>query len=237
MTGWEVIIFLFGGAWYVISAIAQAKDKKKKKEARQAAMMKEVRPSPEEAADGDKAGKIPAERQSDGVVEILATAKSQLDEAVKPEKFSSPSSPKPVNVQAGSKPQPTIVRDARKAILDAMRKEMGLGTAEAAKPAVPVETASLKVPAQPAPAPLSVSPSPPVSRATAPRRSTQQPSETAPTPRPRRSSQVQAMSPVGPVSGQSVKDYLHSPGSLRQAMVLTEVLGPPVSLRDNHLGG
>ena len=238
MTGWEVIIFLFGGAWYVISAIAAAKDKKKKKEAREAAMMAEVRQSPE-ASKSSTPEPAASKPGSEGMVEILSSAKVRQDDLVKPEEIKSPSPSTPVQVQAGTKPQPSMVQDARKAILDAMRKEMGLGSSSTTKPSAPVETAPLQVPARTSSATSGMrGPAPtPGPRPSAERRKREQElaAEQARN-RPAAQPQIQPASSIGPVRGQSIRNFLHSPGSLQKAMVLTEVFGPPVTLRENHLG-
>ena len=224
MGGWEILIFAFGGIWYVVSAIAQAKEKAKKKKLREEALARER---------AEEAGEIPSEEQE------VAVVRSSVDDALAQLR----GSPSPAATQVTVAPPVAggeTARDARKLILDAMRREMGLPPMDPAAPAASeARPATATRPAPEPPAPRvrpSVTAAPKDPRTRVPQstpRSDRTPSRTAPDTATT-SPSVTARTPrSGPRSGLGASH--RDPASLKQAIILAEVLGPPVSLRPEHL--
>tara|TARA_B100001121_G_scaffold294863_1_gene298772 strand:- start:91 stop:552 length:462 start_codon:yes stop_codon:yes gene_type:complete len=126
---------------------------------------------------------------------------------------------KPVSTPNVSSKEASIMRDARKAILDSMRKELGLPT-QGQKPPQPKP---LRVPpVTPPPKPVAASPASPDREAS--RKPRRRPM--VPKPVPAASEQP---------SGKALAAMLRKRSGLKQAMVLSEIFQPPVSLRGQHL--
>ena len=110
MGGWEILIALFGGAWYVVSAIAASKEKKKKQALRQMAIDNETDstlPPPKDSS----APKSPSLQEKPKLVSMLETPRERKQAQA--------------TLRTGAD-DVGIVKQARKAILDSMRKELGM---------------------------------------------------------------------------------------------------------------
>ena len=217
MGGWELIIALFGGAWYVISAISAANEKKKKKAQRKLALQAEEADSKKPSAVGDMKPAAPVMEVSREPEVLIGEARSLRKTRPAPDPTASIKPSATVNLQTK---EPGVIREARKAILDSMRKELGL-TVQAA--AAPVESKPLKVPETPPPP--------------APRPEVRMPRRSTPAPR-RPMPGAQTASPSnGPKSGSStdLSTLLRRKSGLKQAIILSEIFQPPVSLRGQHL--
>lgn len=221
MGGWELIIALFGGAWYVISAITAANEKKKKKAQRKLALQAEdLASKPTTESTRNPLNPTTAKETSlspKRVSEPLPIRETKLDVGL------ASAQAKPVPKATAGPQQTNIMREARKAILESMRKELGLPTQPTKQPTA--SSPSLKVPP--------ATPSKPVVRAARPAATQQEP----PPPRRPRASVAPKSASMGQESpsGKELAGILKSRGGLKQAMVLSEIFQPPVSLRGQHL--
>ena len=240
MGGWEVLIALFGGAWYVISAIAAAKEKKKKQAERKTLL------DAEKLTKDTSTLEVP-QRAPDSQVSLRE--KSDLLTGLTVEK---PASVR-ANLKTGSEGG-GIMKEARKAILESMRKELGLPSTKQAPP--PRQAAAPKPAAQSRPeipsakAPRSRSaqmrPQPAQSRMpgspplVVPVRETPMPPVGLPRATKKRRRPASARSQVAgemPLDGSSLQAMLRKKSGLKQAIIMAEVLQPPVSIRNQHLAG
>ena len=247
MGGWEILIFAFGGIWYVVSAIAQAKEKAKKKKLREAALARE-------RAGGLKESPIsePTAEVTRPTIEDIRTQRSSrgpLSRHMEKRRSDEQSARQAMGVDQGRGPAPptqvdvtampsggATTREARKLILDAMRREMGLPVVErpastpsisdvTATPEPPPAAPASPTPRQPRPVPTRP---PALAQRDTPAPTTQAATPAFPVPEPaRRRQQATPRRGLGAV--------LRDPVSLKQAIVLAEVLGPPISLRSDHL--
>tara|TARA_B100001059_G_scaffold176678_2_gene177184 strand:+ start:806 stop:1468 length:663 start_codon:yes stop_codon:yes gene_type:complete len=219
MGGWELIIALFGGAWYVISAISAANEKKKKKANRKLALQAEElasKPNPLAAPQQSSASLEKTSDPAKRVKETLPVRESKLDVSL------ARSQGKPaLNPRVARQQQPGVMREARKAILDSMRKELGLPSQ--AKNTPPAGPASLKVPPVTPPMPAI----PAAAKASQPAK--------PPRRRPRPAPALSASGRQEQASAKVLASILKEPAGLKQAMVLSEIFQPPVTLRSQHL--
>ena len=239
MGGWEIVIALFGGAWYVFSAIAAAKEKKKKQAQRKTLLDAESLANSTQSETSPL--KTPA-KQQDG--EVSLREKSDLLTQLTPQSTKVESA----TLKTGGD-DISVMREARKAILESMRKELGLTPSKPAPSAAPAPQQPLprQVSAQPArPAPpmppgptgLNVPPArpldlPPVISPKKPKRRRQQ--SAAPT------SAASVVSPAHSArrseQARDLQSLLKSRSGLQQAVLMAEIIQPPVSLRQQHLAG
>ncbi|MEE2907346.1 MAG: hypothetical protein VX527_05875 [Planctomycetota bacterium] len=234
MGGWEVLIALFGGAWYVVSAIAAAKEKKKKQAERRAALK-------------DESTSLDAHTQpsdTPAVSEVSLREKSDILTKLNPER-SKEVSPRDVSLKAGVE-DASRMRQARKAILESMRKELGLPPSKPSAQKPPPKPSARPIPtpsAQPIPRPAPVQqptglvvpmqPTPPPAGFQRPNRVLER---SAQRPRPPRRRQTQKKARAsGELTAESLQTLLQRPSGLKQAIVMAEILQPPVSLRNQHL--
>ena len=240
---WEIMVALIGGTWYIVSAISAAKEKKKKQEKRRQALAGEKVDAPAFTAEKPKSPEAPEIKEADTGLRRPTEATASVMEtpairgAAKGIKTASEKT-----IRATGAQDAKALKDARKAILQAMRKEMGLP-----EPSTPKRAAQTTVqpprpvaPAVTQTAPLPVPSAPQAEPALEPRRRRRASRESSPAqaqPAPRR--RVRRRQPVSPspISGRSLRELLRNRSSLQQAIVLTEVIAKPVSMREDHLRG
>lgn len=213
MGGWELIIALFGGAWYVISAITAANEKKKKKAKRKMALEAESMSLKKDSQPLQQDKTADSLMEKSRAVDMISEAMPQPEVSFAKPINSSVSTPNVSGKDAG------IMREARKAILDSMRKELGLPT-QAKQPTRPQ---SIKVPEARPPKPAR------------PAAASSDPQTTKPRRRPRPMAPKTAQKAPESTSGEALAGLLKSQSGLKQAMILSEIFQPPVSLRSQHL--
>lgn len=239
MGGWEIFIALIGGAWYVFSAIAASKEKKKKQARRKTLLDAESLASnqteretpslkaPERGTDLDEPAEVSLREKSDLVTQLT------------------PQPTKTAKLKAGADDL-GIMREARKAILESMRKELGLPSSKPGTSPPPPGTSRppRTQPAQAATPPVTMpgAAMPPVMEAplvvpaaerttSAPKRRRAMPAE------PKATGPQKAATGTRSPRSRDLKAMLQSRSGLQQAIVMAEILQPPVSMREQHLAG
>ena len=232
MGGWEVLIALFGGAWYVVSAIAASKEKKKKQAERRAAMS-------EESTSLKPDSKQPEMSQTS---DVSLREKSDLLSQLKPAASKEPSA-RSLTLRTGGD-DPGMMRQARKAILESMRKELGLPSSKPSAQKVPPRPSAKRLPKGP-PAlvgqpgglvvPVLSAPKPPPIALHGPQIDSERLSQRSVHRSPYKGGVPGATEQQRLLTGKSLQALLQSHSGLKQAIVMAEVLQPPVSLRNQHL--
>lgn len=226
MGGWEVLIALSGAVWYIVSAVSAANEKKKKKANRKLAMeaeslssKKDFTPPVDQFKSEDLNKKIKSVDLIDPSLPARET-KAQNKQAVTAIRNHKKSSAQ-LNVGPN---KPGLMGEARKAILDSMRKELGLPTPSNAATQAAVQSTPLKVPP--------VRPQmgrPPQSPA---------PLQENLSHNLRYGNEAQTSAPgssKGKSGNEALVSLLRDPAGLKQAIILSEIFQPPVSLRSQHL--